>query len=279
MFITRENMILGGVLLIFIIVVFLIQFRKISESFEELEKPFVIIKNEVTKNYTIKLPEMRGKRELALIDYMFFLNDYKAFDCKKINEIFLDPPYPNPEELWNSPKKDILYKIENNMDSMDWILFKSIIAKLCVNGQMTYSLWTESKPYIENGLQKQKMIFSEQMKRQPLFGKQWRDDKFSPLYDERDVQFVNVYSQDLSATNESLLKVDFNNPNFYDEKTVVKTYNDNEVKPDIWLNEKDINIESGENRSFDEFDAQRINLDFNCERKWFRCYENNFRNY
>lgn len=268
-------MIIIWLAILLIVIIIYLQYKKVKESFQDYQNSFNIIKNTSKENfYDVIFDNIRGDRELSFIDYLFFLNDNNDINCNEIKKIFIDKPFPTPFDIWNFNKENKYYIIQNDMNSFDWILFKTILPKLCSRKKIKYSDWLIIKPEIRKSLKKNEYIFNENISKTNSFDNEWRQSEFKPLYNETDIEYVNIFNQDLKNVNDSLLEINFEDPKIYLQNELIKSYTEKDVKPYGWLNEKDIKNQYDKN--VDKFDLKHLPLNSYMNRKWTIRYETDF---
>lgn len=244
-----------------------------AEHFVSSETYHVEDKGHNVKEVTF--PEIRGKREMLLFDYLFFLFDKETLSCDQLQKWFLQPE-PRPEEIWDVQKSKQRYRIVNPIDSFDWVLVKSILSKLCQQKIVEYPFWEKIKPALYFELQRREFIFSEKRQQTNNLNNSWLNKRgdFHPLFNETDINWVNVYNQDLQNVNDSLLDINFGDESVFTKKDTIKSYVDTDVKPMGWLYDKDINIQYEQDT--DTFDLQHLPLNAYKNRPWTNRAEINF---
>lgn len=260
-------------LISFVLCVCVIVFFSKKEHFSD-ERTFTVVSDNINNISYVSFSTVRGEKELVLFDYLFFLNNYKPLECNSLIDHFISPVVPITSDVWNMKKNEMLYQITHPPNSIDWILFKSILKQVChPNKEITYQEWKMKRNQIKEDLIKRGIYFDETPEHEKELGDKWENSDFRPMFYERDVSMVNRYQQDLKAKNESLLKVDFTKNNVFSSE-IIKTYNDTESKPYGWLENKDINIYK--DNTIDIFNISKLPLNRLCSRQWFQCYEKTY---
>lgn len=260
--------------ILYLVIICVLLYCLSRNTFFEMFTDYQIEKNEgMIKKVTF--PEIRGERELLLIDYLFFLSNKKPLLCSQLIQWFIQPT-PHPDEIWETKRNSIWYRIVNPMDSFDWEMIKSFVSKMCQqHNQVDYLFWEKIKPTIRKELYRREYIFSEKRQRTNNLNNSWRKtgDSFHPLSNEADIDWVNVYNQDLQNVNDSLLDINFADPTVFTKKETIKSYVASDVKPAGWLYDKDISIQYDQDT--DKFDLQHLPLNAYKNRIWVNRAERN----